>query len=153
MKQSEVSYNDRNYREETRQVWQDLGNNTDTLKDGPHTGVDLVTDDYNIEVAFSTVWGHNRTEWRLEQRKLKYWKTPKPVHYVLFNQAKTECVIWGNKVIREWIKTFPVEYRHCKGWNRQNSWFLIIPLSLQSEMKTCKKVKKKWVLTQPIDTY
>ena len=54
MKQSEVTYNDRDYRDETRDVWSDLGNLTDELRDGPHTGVDLVSDDYNIEVAFST---------------------------------------------------------------------------------------------------
>jgi hypothetical protein len=153
MVESDASFNDKKYREETRQVWQDLGNTTDELRDGPHKGVDLVSDDYDIEVAFSTIWGQHRSEWRLEQRKLKYWKTQKPCHYIVFNKEKTECVIWGNKVIREWIKTFPVEYRHCKGWNRINCWFLIIPLALQTEMKSLKKDKKKWVLTQPIDTY
>ena len=153
MKQSEVTYNDRDYRDETRDVWSDLGNLTDELRDGPHTGVDLVSSDYNIEVAFSTIWAPYRTEWRLERRKLRYWKTPKPVHYVLFNQEKTECVIWSNGQVREWINKYPVEYRYCKGWNRSNCWFLIIPLSETTKMKTCKKIEKKWVLTQPIDTY
>jgi len=153
MKQSEVTYNDRDYREETRNVWQDLGNLTDELRDGPHTGVDLVSDEYNIEVAFTTIWHPHRTEWRLEQRKLKYWRTPKPCHYVLFNREKTECVIWSNGQVREWIKEYPVEYRYCKGWNRRNSFFLIIPLSEEVKMKTCKKIEKKWVLTQPTNTY
>ena len=72
---------------------------------------------------------------------------------MLFNQAKTECVIWSNGQVRKWINEYPVEYRYCKGWNRSNCWFLIIPLSEGTKMKTCKKIEKKWVLTQPIDTY
>ena len=62
------------------------------------------------------------------------------LHYVLFNQEKTECVIWSNGQVREWINKCPVEYRYCKGWNRSNCWFLIIPLSETTKMKTCQKI-------------
>ena len=152
MFESEATFNDKDFREETKQVWRDLGN-SDELRDGPFKGVDLVSDDYDIEVAFSTIWGGLRSEWRLEQRKLKYLAGDRPTHYIVFNQNRTECVIWGNNQIRKWIDKYPVEYRKCKGWNRQNSYFLIIPLVQTFLMKSLKKDKKKWVLTQPIDTY
>jgi len=152
MFESEATFNDKSFREETRQVWKDLGN-PDELQDGPFKGVDLVSVDYDIEVAFSTIWGQHRSEWRLEQRKLKYWAGDRATHYIVFNQNRTECVIWGNTQIRKWIDKYPVEYRKCKGWNRQNSYFLIIPLVQTFLMKSLKKDKKKWVLTQPTDTY
>jgi len=147
-----ATYNDKDVREETKQVWRDLGN-VDELRDGPFKGVDLVSDDYDIEVAFSTIWGMNRSEWRLEQRKLKYWKGDRKVHYILFNQNRTECVIWGNTQIRKWIRKYPVEYRKCKGWNKGKNYFLIIPLVQTFLMKSLKKIEKKWVLSTPLDTY
>jgi hypothetical protein len=152
MFESEATFNDKDFREETKQVWRDLGN-SDELRDGPFKGVDLVSVDYDIEVAFSTIWGGLRSEWRLEQRKLKYWAGDRPTHYIVFNQNRTECVIWGNTQIRKWIVKYPVEYRKCKGWNRLNSYFLIIPLVQTFLMKSLKKTEKKWVLTQPTDTY
>ena len=143
MKQSEVTYNDSLYRQETRTLWRTLC--TDELLDGPHKGVDLISANYDIEIAYTTVPFNKRTEFRLEQRKVKYWlNSYRPTHYVAFNKECTEAKIWANSIVRKWIDLYPIEYRYCKGWKKVDSYFLIIPLHETSNMRFYNKDYLGW---------
>ena len=76
MRESEVTYNDKQSRDEARRLWRDVGCLTN-LNDGPHMGVDLTTEDYDIEVGRSSIPHNERLykfkELRIEKRKLRYW--------------------------------------------------------------------------------
>ena len=67
MKQSEVTYDDDLYRLETRTLWSSFTD--DVLQDGPHKGVDLVSDNYDIEVAYTTIPFDKRKEFRKLAKK------------------------------------------------------------------------------------
>jgi len=143
MKQSEVTYDDDLYRLETRTLWSSFTD--DVLQDGPYKGVDLVSDNYDVEVAYTTIPFDKRKEFRLEQRKLRYWLySDKPTHYVAFNKNLTEAKVWPNSIIRQWIDQYPIEYRYCKGWPKANSYFLIIPLHEKDNMKFYSKDDSGW---------
>jgi len=139
MYKSSVTYDDTYYREEAKQLWNDV-----SLQDGPYKGGDLVSDDYDVEVAYTTIPFNKRTEFRLEKRKLRYWIGNRATHYIAFNKSATECVVWNDDVIRQWIDTYPVEYRKCKGWPKKDSYFLIIPLHEKSNMKFYNKIDDEW---------
>ena len=145
MKQSEVTYDDDIYRLETRTLWSSFTD--DVLQDGPYKGVDLISDNYDVEVAYTTIPFNKRKEFRLEQRKLRYWLySDKPTHYVAFNKNRTEAKVWPNSIIRKWIDLYPIEYRYCRGWLSKNSYFLIIPLHEKSNMKFYNKINGSWEL-------
>ena len=103
MKQSESTYYDIPERKECIKLWRDVGN-SDILKPGPYKGVDLVCDKYNIEVAWSHKkenpsphpWPDGPLEYRLEDRKLRYWIDEdfnhKPTHYVCFLKDMDKAV-------------------------------------------------------------
>ena len=67
MKQSEVTYDDDIYRLETRTLWSSFTD--DVLQDGPYKGVDLVSDNYDIEVAYTTIPFDKRKEFRKLAKK------------------------------------------------------------------------------------
>lgn len=131
MRESEVTFDDRQSRNEARKLWRDVGSLTN-LNDGPHKGVDLTTEDYNIELGRSSIPHDDRLykfkELRIEKRKLRYWTdTDKPCHYLIFNKEFNDAMLFSNSQVRKWIEKYPIEYRYCKGWNRENCYFLIIP--------------------------
>ena len=143
MKQSEVTYDDDIYRQETRTLWSTFCD--DELLDGPYKGVDLISANYDIEIAYTTIPFNKRTEFRLERRKLRYWvDTNRPTHYVAFNKDLTECKMWANSIVRKWIDRYPVEYRYCNGWSKKDSYFLIIPLHEKSNMRFYNKDYLGW---------
>jgi hypothetical protein len=142
MIKSEVTYDDRFYRQEAKTLWSTFTD--DTLKDGPYKGIDLVSDDYDIEVAYTTIPFNKKKEFRLEQRKLKYWYKDRTAHYIVFNKDATECNVWANSNIRKWIDIYPVEYRHCNGWAKRESFFLIIPLDEYVNMKFYNNTNGGW---------
>ena len=147
MKQSEVTYDDGIYRQETRTLWSTYCD--DELLDGPHKGVDLVSANYDIEIAYTTIPFNKRTEFRLERRKLRYWlNSYRPTHYVAFNKDLTMCKMWANSVVRKWIDLYPIEHRYCKGWLRKDSYFLIIPLHETSNMRFYNKDYLGWSICQ-----
>ena len=141
MKHKDVTYNDKPYREETKRLWKDMGSN-DWLVNGPVKDVDLVSTSYDVEVAFTTIQDNRRTEWRIEDRKLRYWKRKKPCHYVLFNKQKTKCIVVSDKKMRTWINKYDVEYRDCNGWKPEYCNFLIVPLT--ERVTKFKKINNKW---------
>ncbi len=147
MKQSEVTYDDGIWRQETRTLWSTLCD--DVLTDGPYKGVDLISANYDIEVAYTTVPFDKKIEWKLEERKLKYWvDSNRPTHYVAFNKDCTEAKVWANSTIRKWINYYPIEYRYCKGWPKSKSYFLIIPLHEKSNMRFYQKDYLGWAYVQ-----
>ena len=140
MYKSSVTYDDTYYREEAKQLWNDV-----SLQDGPYKGVDLVSENFDVEVAYSTIPFNKRYEFRLEKRKLRYWNTGnRTTHYIAFNKSATECITWDDADIRDWIDRYPVEYRKCKGWPKKDSYFLIIPLHEKSNMKFYNKINNEW---------
>jgi hypothetical protein len=156
MKQSESTYYDIPERKECIKLWRDVGN-SDILKPGPYKGVDLVCDKYNIEVAWSHKkenpsphpWPDGPLEYRLEDRKLRYWVDEdfnyKPTHYVCFLKDMDKAVIWWDKNIREWINTCAIEYRGIKGWSSFKNNFLIVPATESPNMQFCEKPNGMWV--------
>jgi hypothetical protein len=53
MIKTEVTYDDSFYRQETKILWNTFS--SDTFKNGPYKGIDLISDDYDIEVAYTTI--------------------------------------------------------------------------------------------------
>ena len=146
MKENEVTYNDTLSRNEARRLWRDVGSLTN-LNDGPHMGVDLTTEDYDIELGRSSIPHNERLykfkELRIEKRKLRYWTdTDKPCHYLIFNKEFDDAILFSNSQVRKWIEKYPIEYRYCKGWNRDNCYFLII--SPTEKIRRFKKTNNKW---------
>ena len=145
MRKSQVSYDDTIDRKEAMAMWRDLGNN-DILHSGPKYKVDIITDNYDIEIG-RTSWTNNlfdKSEWRLEKRKLHFWDNDKPVHFINFNKDRTEALITYSGHIKDWKKKYNIEYRYCDGWPRDESYFLCIPLHEQSKMLYIKKVNGAW---------
>ena len=146
MKKNEVTYDDTLSRKEARKLWKDMGSD-DILKDGPLYGVDLVSNkDYDLEIGKSSIPHDARIlvfkELRIERRKLRYWKKKRKCHYVNFNIKLDDSTIFPDSQVRKWIEKYPIEYRECKGWSKEDSYFLIIPPT--EKIRRFKKINNKW---------
>jgi len=150
MKQSEVTYDDSNSRDVVKRSWK-YTTGID-LTDGVKYGVDLVSDDYAVEVEYSCVPIEVRRnqEYRLLKRKIHYWDNS------LCRTGKNKCephkqkthfvtvysnfiMVWANSNIRKWIDKYKVGYRKVTGWKREDSYFLLIPPHEENLMRFYKE--------------